>query len=148
MQRIVQILYYLMVAASAIIFLLYYIGPKVPGTEGTNLSEPVITSFSLQYAYVVLALATVAALLFPVIQAIRDPKNIVRNISLFIGGIVVLGILYYFSSGKVLNIIGYEGSDNVPWVLKLVDTGLFAMYLSFVAAVLAIVYSEIRRYFL
>ncbi|MFN8208444.1 MAG: hypothetical protein U0T82_13700 [Bacteroidales bacterium] len=137
-----------MMAASAVIFLLYYVGPTVPGTEGTSLAEPVITSLSLKYAFVVLVLAILLAILFPVINAIRDPKNVGRSLLVFVASAVVIGGCFYFASGEVLNIPGYSGSDNVPFILKLVDTGLFAMYLTFIAAFLSIVYAEVRRYFL
>jgi protein-S-isoprenylcysteine O-methyltransferase Ste14 len=148
MQRVVTIFYYLMMAISAVIFLLYYVGPTVPGTEGTSLSEPVVTSLSLMYAFVVLIIALLLAILFPVINAIRDPKNVGRSIVVFIACLVVLGGCYYFASGEILDIPGYSGSDNNRITLKIVDTGLFAMYLTFVAVLVSIVYAEVRRYFL
>jgi len=135
-------------AASAVIFLLYYVGPTVPGTEGTSMSEPVVTSLSLKYAFVVLVLAMLLAILFPVINSIRDPKNVGRSLLTALGVIIVLGVCYYFASGEKLNLPNYSGTDNEPGVLKIVDTGLFAMYLSFLGALVAIVYSEVRRYFL
>jgi hypothetical protein len=148
MQRVVTIFYYFMMAASAVIFLLYYVGPTVPGTEGTSLAEPVVTALSLKYAFVVLVLAILLAIIFPVINAIRDPRNVGRSLLVFGASVVVIGGCFYFASGEILNIPGYSGSDNVPFTLKLVDTGLFAMYLTFVAALLSIVYAEVRRYFL
>jgi hypothetical protein len=148
MQRVVSIFYYIMLAISAGLFLLYYVGPVVPGSVEKGLPEPVVTAFSLQYAYAILGITTLLALIFPIINGIRDPQNIGRSIVIAVGAIIIFGGCYYFSSGTILKIPGYSGTDNVPWVLKVVDTGLFVMYLSFIGALLSIVYAEVRRYFL
>lgn len=146
MQRVITILYYFMLAASAALFLSFYLAPIVPGSEANP--EPVTTSLALQYAFVVLIFAALVAIVFPVINGIRNPKNVGRNLITVLGVVIVLGVCYYFSSGEKLNLVNYSGTDNEYGVLKIVDTGLFAMYLSFLGAILAIVYSEVRKYFL
>jgi hypothetical protein len=44
-------------------------------------------------------------------------------------------------------VIARENTDNVPATLKWVGAGLNTMYVMFVAAVLAILYSEINKAF-
>lgn len=146
MQKVVTILYYFMMAASVVLFLTFYLAPIVPGSEANP--EPVTTGLALQYAFVVLAFAALAAILFPVVNGIRNPKNIGRNLILVAGVVIVLAVCYYFASGEKLNLVNYSGNDNEYGTLKIIDTGLFAMYLTFLGAILTIAYSEIRKYFL
>jgi hypothetical protein len=51
------------------------------------------------------------------------------------------------SDGTPLRIMGYEGSDNVPSMLKLTDTGLYTFYLLFGVAAFSIVATEVSRIF-
>lgn len=144
MIRLAKFLYYILIAAAVVIGLLFYLGPAEYTPQG-NI-DPQITSLALKYTYLVIILAVVLAIIFPILHVISNPKNLVRNLIVVIGLAIVTGICYYFAKGDVLPLLNYAGSDNVPWVLKLVDTGLFLMYIAFAGALLAIVYSEIRRY--
>jgi len=145
MSKIASILYYTMMVISIIIGILFYVGPS---KMTAGMVDPDITSPALQYMYFLLAFSVLIAIILPVINAIRNPKNIVRNLLMFVGAVILFGVCYYFSKGDILPLINYEGSDNVPWVLKLVDMGLFVMYITFAVAILAIIVSEIRRYLL
>jgi len=144
MIRLAKFLYYLFIAAAIVIGLLFYVGPAKYTPSG-NI-DPQITSLALKYTYLILIIAVLVAIIFPIFHVISNPKNLVRNLIFVVGLVIVTGICYYFAKGDVLPLLNYTGSDNVPWVLKLVDTGLFLMYIAFAGALLAIIYSEIRRY--
>lgn len=144
MIRLAKYLYYLLIVAAVVIGVLFYLGPATYTPSG-NI-DPQITSLALRYTFIVIILAVVLAIIFPIVHVISNPKNLVRNLLVVVGLAVITGICYYFAKGDVLPLLNYSGSDNVPWVLKLVDTGLFLMYIAFAGALLAIVYSEIRRY--
>lgn len=144
MIRVAKFLYYLLIVAAIVIGLLFYVGPAKYTPSG-NI-DPQITSLALRYTFFVIILAVALAIIFPIVNVISNPKNLLRNLIVVVGLAIVTGICYYFAKGDVLPLLNYEGSDNVPWVLKLVDTGLFLMYIAFAGALLAIVYSEIRRY--
>jgi flagellar biosynthesis protein FlhB len=60
---------------------------------------------------------------------------------------VFIFIAYQFSSGEILNLINYNGPDNVPSTLKIVDTGLFLTYFMVIVAFGAILYNEISTAF-
>jgi len=69
--------------------------------------------------------------------------------SLFsIGTIGLITIVsFLFSSGEVMTIVGYTGADNVPSVLKLVDTAIYMMYITLFASFGLILYTSIAKYF-
>jgi hypothetical protein len=132
---------------SVILALWFFFGGYVPGTKGTNFAEPLNTSWILIWAVILIGIAAIAALLFPAINYILNPKHIVRNLILLVAIAVIIFVLYKLSSGEVLNLVNYNGPDNVPTTLKLTDTGLFLTYLLGAAAFLLIIYSEVSKAF-
>jgi hypothetical protein len=103
---------------------------------------------ALIWGYILLVIAAITALVFPVVYAIVHPANMVRSLLVLLGVAVLIGVSYLLSSGETLYIIGYTGTDNSnPGVLKLIDTGLIFNYFVLGLALLAIVYAEVSNYF-
>jgi hypothetical protein len=144
MSRILNILMYVLLAASAVIMGIFYFGPevKVFGEE-----VPQITETALFYTYALFGAAAVLAVIFTIVNMIKNPKNAIKSLlSIGIVAIVVI-IAYNAASGDVLNMPVYKGTHNVPTSLKWSGTGLITMYSFFGLAVLAIVFTEIAKYF-
>lgn len=144
--RVITIGLYVLMAVSAVFVLIFYFGSVVPGTEDTPYKEPVITEAFLTWAYILIGLAVLFALLFPIIRMVTSPKNALKTLIGVVGMVVLVGIMYLLASDEVL-VITRENPDNVPSTLKWVGAGLNTMYVMFVAAVLAILYSEINKAF-
>ena len=74
--------------------------------------------------------------------------KILKNfaIVLVIAAVVFL-IARSMSSGEVLKIEAYKGTQNVPHILKNVDTGLITTYILFIVTILAMIYTEIAKLF-
>lgn len=124
-----------------------------PAPEPVNLTlmEALVynrTDIALFWGYILLLIAAIFALIFPVIGMFSNPAQLVRTL---IGLVVVAGVLfgaYALGSGTPLSIIGYEGTDNSdPQVLKIIDMGLLTMYFVLGVSLLSILYAEIARYF-
>ncbi len=100
------------------------------------------------WGYILLLIAAITALVFPLVYAIVHPANMVRGLLVLIGVAILIGISYLLSSGETIEIIGYTGTDNSnPSVLKLIDTGLIFNYFILGLALLSILYAEIAKYF-
>ncbi|MFC2090142.1 hypothetical protein ACFLT1_05140 [Bacteroidota bacterium] len=107
------------------------------------------TDYALGWAYILLIIAAIAALVFPILNIATDLKSIIRLVSL-LGAAAILILLSYFvlASDATINILGYTGTENSnPVVLKWVGTGLFSTYFLFGLAVLSILYSEVVKIF-
>lgn len=103
---------------------------------------------ALVWGYILLIIASLTAVIFPIVYAIVHPANMVRGLLVLVGVAVLVLISYLLSSGETLEIIGYTGTDNSnPGVLKLIDTGLIFNYFVLGLALLSIVYAEISNYF-
>jgi len=100
------------------------------------------------WGYILLIIAALTAVIFPIVYAIVHPANMVRGLLVLVGVAVLVLVSYLLSSGETLEIIGYTGTDNSnPGVLKLIDTGLIFNYFVLGLALLSIVYAEISNYF-
>ncbi len=107
------------------------------------------TDYALGWAYILLLIAAIAALTFPLINIVTDVKAILRLL-MVVGAAAVLVLVSYFalSSDTPINILGYTGTDNSdPVTLKWIGTGLFSTYIIFGIAFLSILYFEVVSIF-
>ncbi len=106
------------------------------------------TDIAIVWGYILLLIAILTAVSFPIIYAIIHPANMIRSLLILVGVAALIGIAYLLSSGETMEIIGYTGSDNSnPAALKLIDTGLIFMYFVLGLALFSILYAEIAKYF-
>jgi hypothetical protein len=76
-----------------------------------------------------------------------NPKSALRTlVSLAIIGVIVL-VAYSLSDDTPLQIIGYQGPDNVPSMLTMAGTMLYTMYILFGVTLAVILYTELSRLF-
>lgn len=128
-------------------------GPAEAESEEVSLSfmETLVfnkTDIALIWAYILVAITLLIALVFSLIFMFSNTRNLVRGLLILVGAAVLVGVAYILGSDTPLQIVGYEGTDNKdPQVLKLVDMGLISTYFVLGLVVLSIIYSEIAKYF-
>ena len=129
---------------SVVLTILFFAGGYVEGTKGTNLAEPVNTDILIIWNYILLTIGIILALVFPLIFLLRKPKQALKSLIIVVAAVLLVFIAYQFlASDELLNLVNYNGPDNVPTTLKIVDTGLFLTYFLLVIAFGAILYHEI-----
>ncbi len=99
----------------------------------------------MYWAYILLAIVTFIALIFPVIRLITRPKEAIKTVISIVVIIVFVYIAYLLSDDTILKLPGYDGHDNVKGTLIFADTVIFTMYFLMGAAILSIVYAEISK---
>jgi hypothetical protein len=139
-----SIVLYLLMAISAVLVVLVFAGGTVAGDPAET---PVNLDYILNFSIFMVAGAAVMTLLFELINIFLHPANAKMTLLSLVGIAVILGVAYMLSDGTPLRIMGYEGSDNVPSMLKLTDTGLYTFYLLFGVAAFSIVATEVSRIF-
>jgi hypothetical protein len=103
---------------------------------------------ALVWAYILVLLTLIAAIVFPLIAVISNPKALVRLLMVLAGFAILVVISYVLSSDATLDIIGYTGTENSdPGTLKMVDTVLFLTYMLFGLAVGSILYAITSKAF-
>ena len=133
---------------STLMVILFYAGGEVPIMIGAlEKAQPIYTTPYLVWATVLAGVAVLLAIVFPIVQMIRNPKNIKKTlISLgFIVAIVVIG--YIFASTEQLNLSEKMSEYNVPSTLRQVGTGLIATYILAAIALGSILYTEVSKIF-
>lgn len=99
-----------------------------------------MTNYGIIICYILLAVATLAAVVFPIIQFAQHPKN-AKGALIGIGAlIVVVGISYALSSDN-----NPSNMEITAEAAKQVGTGLYAFYLLAAVAIVAVVYSEVAK---
>lgn len=101
-----------------------------------------LTNYGILFTYLLLAIAVISAIGFPVFELLKNPKG-AKGALLGLGLLVVVfGLSYAFSSD-----VNPSKMELSPGSVKLVDTGLFAFYILAAIAVGATVYSEVSKIF-
>ncbi|MFC2087809.1 hypothetical protein ACFLSA_06590 [Bacteroidota bacterium] len=145
--KIILIVLYILMGISAVLILLFYAGGITPETQGSVYEEPVYTELILKWAYILFGIGAVGAIGFPIVGMITQPKGAIKAfISIGILAVLVL-IAYSLASDELLDLINYDGPDNIPGRLKYAGTMLNTAFILAAAAVLSIVYSEIVNLF-
>ena len=142
-----KIILWVIMGISILLLVWFYFGPKVPGTEGTSLAEPVATNYALWWSYFLFALTVAITLIFAIINIFTSPGGLKRALTVLAGVAVLVGVSYLLASDQPLNMPGYEGAGNNPTTLKWVGTGLIATYILAGIAFLSILFVEISRIF-
>lgn len=106
------------------------------------------TDIALMWAYVLILITLIAAIVFPLIAVISNPKALIRLLIVLAGFAVLVVVSYLLASDTAMEIIGYEGTGNTdPGTLKMVDTVLFVTYMLFGLALGSILYAITSKAF-
>ena len=104
--------------------------------------EYFFVNICIPFCYLLLAVATVTAILFPIIQLVKNPKNAMGALAGVVGLIVIFGISYALSSGDVDPKLEITSQGA-----KLAETGIFVFYILSVTAIVGVIYSGVSKLF-
>ncbi|MGV8827396.1 MAG: hypothetical protein ACWA6U_03660 [Breznakibacter sp.] len=140
--KIAGITMYVLLLISVIFSMLVMVGPL-----DADASTPSYLNSTLNWSYIMIFGSVALTLVFEIFNIILHPVNAKRTL-LSTGGIIaLLFIAWSMADATPLQIVGYEGSDNVPSMLKLSDAGLYTFYFMMGLSVIAIIGSEFTRIF-
>lgn len=137
------------VALIALLFLGGNVQPENQYTELVGMTEPSFTNGLLYWIYILLGLTIFAVFVFSIIGFISNLKNnrkraINSLLTLFVFAILLI-IAYIAGDGTPLNILGYEGPDNVPARLKLTDMWIYSVYILMGLTILAMLFNPLIK---
>jgi hypothetical protein len=132
---------YALLIITVVVFGMFYLGGNVdPSAE---ILEPVYTDLVLDMMYATVIIGLVLAVLFSIFQfgtLLKDnPKKALGSIGYLLGFAAVLVVSWSFGSGEPLNLPAYDGSDNVPFWLKITDMWLYTIYFMMAVSILSII---------
>ena len=114
-------------------FLAGNVQPEQQYAELVGLTEPVFTDALLYWVYVLLGVTLLAVFVFSIFGFINNlrhnRKKAINSLITLVVFAVLLVIAYTIGDGTPLNILGYEGPDNVPTRLKMTDMWIYSVYI-------------------
>lgn len=140
---------YAMFAAILVVLGLFYFGGEMETPVVPDMSNPAYTETLMFLMYGLLGLTvlvTVIAFLIQFGMALKD--NPVAAIKSLLGAvllILVLVVTWSMGDGTPLELVGYDGNENTEFFLKLTDMFLYSLYFLIGAAIVAMLFSYIKR---
>ncbi len=144
---------YALTAVTIVLIALFYFGgyvqPENQYAELVGIPEPNFTNALLYWIYILLAITIVALFAFSVMGFINNfrynKKRAINSLVTLLILAVLFVIAYAIGDGTPLNILGYEGPDNVPTMLKLTDMWIYSVYILMALTILAMLFSPLIK---
>jgi hypothetical protein len=111
--------------------------------EGGFLYESGL-DIGLYIGYFMMFVATLSAVAFPVIHAVKNPKEIAKSGIALVSLLIVFFIAYSLAGGEVTPKYVSLGVST-EFSSKLIGAGLTMFFIVFVIAVIGMIYSEISK---
>jgi inner membrane protein involved in colicin E2 resistance len=127
-----KIIMYILLGISAVLSVLFFM---------ESISEGVF----LNWSYILLGIASLTAIVFPIINIIQNPKKAKMVIAGVVGLAVIFGISYAMASGYEVKL----GEDNVipAETVKMVDAGLIMTYILGALSIAAAIFDGVSKMF-
>lgn len=140
---------YAIFAAIVVVLLLFYLGGEMSTPLVAQMANPAYTDALLYLMYGLVGfaiLATVIAFIAQFVSSLKDnPKRALKSLIGLILVVALLVVTYSIGDPTPLNIIGYDGTQNVPFWLKITDMFLYSLYTLLGLAVVAMIGSSIKK---
>lgn len=128
-------------------FLAGNVQPEQQYAELVGLTEPTFTDALLYWVYILLGITILAVFVFSIYgfanNFMHNRKKAINSLVTLLIFAVLLVIAYSIGDGEPLNILGYEGPDNVKGMLKLTDMWLYTIYILMALTILAMLISPL-----
>ncbi|MCD4774408.1 MAG: hypothetical protein K8R41_13610 [Bacteroidales bacterium] len=134
LSKILQIVLYVILGVSLIIFVLFYI-------NGESMTDTVLV-----WAYILLGITILSLLVFPIIHFIKNPKAAVQFLLILAGFAILYGVGYMLASDSIDSNI-YEKQMISSNLSQMIGAGLITAYILAGLAVLAILYASVSSAF-
>jgi ribose/xylose/arabinose/galactoside ABC-type transport system permease subunit len=130
-------------------FLAGNVQPEQQYAELVGLVEPVFTDALLYWVYILLGITLLSVFVFSIFGFVNNlrynRKKAINSLITLVVFAVLLIIAYSIGDGTPLNILGYEGPDNVKFMLKLTDMWLYSIYILMALTILAMLFSPLIK---
>jgi len=147
--NIFRIVSFILIALAVLFIVMIWIKGDTALENDLSLQDRIMNPFAWT-TYIAFGIAFVMAVIFPVFQVIRNPKNAMRAL-LVVALLVVIGLISYFIAsdsldGDVLQ-NAFRKGDLTAAGSKRVGTALIGTYILGAIAVITVLYSAVASIF-
>ena len=134
---------------------LFFLGGSEGSLEvaGDFLDIPKFTNVLLYWIYVLVALVILVTFGFVIAKLVEtfkvDPKRGLASVGVVLAAVALCALCWFLGSPDKVEILGYEGTDNVGNMARLSDAIMYLVYIltaSTVAALVwGVVYTKVKK---
>ncbi len=110
---------------------------------GDFLDIPKFSDLFLTWIYILLGIAVLITLCVLVVKLGSDfkynPKRAIRSLCVVVGAVLLCVVCWLMGSPEKLQIIGYEGTDNVGFWAQMADAVMYLVYILFAATIITVI---------
>ena len=151
-----KITLWVLLALGVVISAIFYLGGnEAEGLEvaGDILNVPVYSNLFLTWNYILLFIAVLTTLVFViagfVLQFKIDKKKAISALLVVCGMVALALVCWFLGSPEKVEILGYEGTDNVGAMAQLADAIMYMTYILLVGVVGTIcwgaIYTHVKK---
>ncbi len=135
----------ILLAVSVVFTVMFFAGGSNGSLEvaGDFLDIPRFTELLLDWTYILVGIVCLVTLGVVIWEFIKNCKynkpKAVRSLVTVIGFVVLMLICWFLGSPEKLEIIGYEGTDNVGFMAQMTDALLYLTYILTAATICALI---------
>ena len=128
---------------------MFFVGGSEGSLEvaGDFLNIPKFTDALLYWIYVLVALVILVTFGFVLAKLVEtfkvDPKAGVRSILVVVAAVGLCALCWFLGSPEKVEILGYEGTDNVGNMARMSDAIMYLVYILTASTVAALVWGVI-----
>lgn len=111
---------------------------------GDFLDIPRFTDLFLGWSYILLGIVILVTLGVVITEFVKnckyDKRKAVRTSIVVVGFVALVLICWFLGSPEKINIIGYEGTDNVGAMAQMSDAIIYLCYILFTATIITMIW--------
>lgn len=107
---------------------------------GDNIDAPMLDGY-LGWTYILLGIALVFTIGFPLVRAFKNKKSLLKLILLIVAVVVVFGGAYIIAPGNAISV----NTDATADTFKFADAALYIVYVFVAVAFLSLIWGAVRK---
>jgi hypothetical protein len=128
---------------------MFYVGGSAGSLEvaGDFLDIPKFTDMFLTWIYLLVAMVVLVTFGFVIAKFVEtykvDKKKAITSLGVIVAGVLLCVLCWVLGSPEKMEIIGYEGTDNVGNMARMADAIMYLVYILTAATVVSLVWGVI-----
>lgn len=143
------VLWVIMLISLAILGAFYGGGSEMDVASGKD--APIYAETLIYWLYALVGIAVVVTVGASLIQFgqqfVTSPKDAVKTLITLAIFVLIVFVAWLVGDETPMRIVGYEGTQNVPFWLKIADMNLYSAYAMAVIAIVCIVLGSLKKRF-
>ena len=134
---------------------LFFLGGSEGSLEvaGDFLDIPKFTNVLLYWIYALVVLVILVTFGFVIAKLVEtfkvDPKRGLVSVAVVLGAVALCALCWFLGSPEKVEILGYEGTDNVGNMARMSDAIMYLVYIltasTVVALVWGVIYTKVKK---